>query len=193
MSRSEELELNDAGAGRLADVVVDLDDGMTPAELPKEPTETAKGEKRERFNAFDCLLSSLLVAAFECVLKKRKELMKEMPSEAIRRLCHSLLETLSHQDAVLLQICTIVEEKQAAVEQQLGDKDYKSKPQKTEASKNHEMISIRSVNDETYREACLRFLSQLCFENCGYVPDESVASIYNYVSKLAFMHEAENR
>lgn len=54
------------------------------------------------------------------------------------------------------------------------------------------MISVRSVNDEVYREACLRFLSQVCFENCAYVPDESVANIYRCVSKLAFMHESED-
>lgn len=54
------------------------------------------------------------------------------------------------------------------------------------------MISFRSTTDEVYRESCLRFLSQVCFENCSYIPDESVADIYNYVSRLAFMHDADN-
>ena len=111
-------------------------------------------------------MSNLLVAAFECILKKRKELLKEMPQETIKKLCHSLLSTLSYQDSVVLQIYAILKEKQSVPEKKEEEKENGMGIQ-MQADFGEQMISVRSVNDEVYREACLRFLSQVCFENCA--------------------------
>jgi hypothetical protein len=168
-------------------------DKATPKVKPLED------EKEERYNVFDSFIAGLLVAAFEGVLKRRKELLKEMPGEVIKRLCHCLIMSLQYQDRAVLEYYAVARGRPGRDDGAGGgERDDEGKAAagglgqaiRTEGSSH--LISVRSTNDELYREACLRFLSQVCFENCSYVPDESIASVYGYVSKLAFLHEAED-
>ena len=117
----------DTGPGRDLHVDVEVDDldadGQGEADQLLEESLAVDGEKEERYNILDSFLSGLLVSAFECVLKKRKELLKEMSTEAIKRLCQCLLNTLSYQDAAVLQVYGIIKEKSSAVAEQKEEKN----------------------------------------------------------------------
>ena len=49
------------------------------------------------------------------------------------------------------------------------------------------LVSTRSENDETFRELCLRFLAQCCFENNSCVSEMIIKDLYNQISKIAFL------
>ena len=57
-------------------------------------------------------MSNLLITAFECVLKRRKELLKDMPHDTIKQLCQHLLSSLTQQDTLVRQMYSLIKEKQ---------------------------------------------------------------------------------
>lgn len=183
----------------LDEILVEIDGSTQQPSHQKDDARPVEDEEEERYNVFDSFIVGLLVAAFEGVLKRRKELLKEMPGEVIKRLCHCLIMSLQYQDRAVEEYYTVAKGSPSGDNgARGGERDDEGKAeagkfgQATQEEGSSHLISVRSTNDELYREACLRFLSQVCFENCSYVPDESIASVYGYVSKLAFLHETED-
>ena len=55
------------------------------------------------------------------------------------------------------------------------------------------IVNWRSDSDECLRELLMRFMSQLCMENYLVVPESIIVTLYEQVSRLAFLSQELHR
>lgn len=111
----------------LNEIMVEMDGGTLQPSHQKKDTLPTQDDKEERYNIFDSFIAGLLVAAYEGVLKRRKELLKEMPGEVIKRLCHCLIMSLQYQDGAVLECHAVAKGRQGRDGGAGGERDGEGK------------------------------------------------------------------
>jgi hypothetical protein len=107
-------------------------------------------------DTLDPLLAQIINQSLDSILRLKRDFLRGLSQYQIDGLCGIILKTLFDQATRVNQLYSTMAEKLKEQGEQLDPRL---------AGGAEGLIAARTESDETYREFCLRFLGQCCFEN----------------------------
>jgi len=132
----------------------------------------SKGRDWYNVSSFDPFLSNVISSCLDYVLKMKRDFVKGLTAFQVTEICTIIMKILNQQNSRVNEIYKALRD-----------------PASQLLSPEH-LMATRSMDDENFREVCLRFISQICQENPSMVDDKIVESIFVYVSGIAFLPES---
>ena len=123
------------------------------------------------------------MAAIDYLIKSsRRECIKDISQNSLTDLLRTLLGQLLAQEKNVYELVSV-----------MFAKACQSRGVDMKPLQPADLVTWRGSTDELVREACLRFIALVYQENAALVPDNTVSSIYECASKIAFLPEKLHR